>query len=348
MCLCTKNIKAYIAKEDIKVFKILRKEGQGYKTPYQNKEVVLGSVMKPDNGVEHKKGNYGYNNCTLCVEGGFIHAVTRTKLYDKDKVEDENYIVVECYIPKGTEFYFSDDFIEVAAKELYLSDKIVDNNSGLSNEEMQNLLLSYPIESLISKDKVSVGWLMLDDRTFVHPSLFNKDKMKPIGIVCEIVGNEYKIMSLNQTMDRWSNDYIKVEGLENLEKEDEIYADTKGKEHCEIISRCKEYKTGIFPAVEWCLNYVTNGINVGDWYLPACGELRNAVLNMHIINAALFFTSVGVMLSTSIDYWSSSEYSSDYARHVYAYNGYVVNYNKDYIGYVRAWLRVGSEGVVRG
>ena len=291
MCLCTKNIKAYIAKEDIKVFKILRKEGQGYKTPYQNKEVVLGSVMKPDNGVEHKKGNYGYNNCTLCVEGGFIHAVTRTKLYDKDKVEDENYIVVECYIPKGTEFYFSDDFIEVAAKELYLSDKIVDNNSGLSNEEMQNLLLSYPIESLISKDKVSVGWLMLDDRTFVHPSLFNKDKMKPIGIVCEIVGNEYKIMSLNQTMDRWSNDYIKVEGLENLEKEDEIYADTKGKEHCEIISRCKEYKTGIFPAVEWCLNYVTNGINVISG-IP-CKKLS---INLIFTSFLLGFGGISVLL----------------------------------------------------
>ena len=348
MCLTTKNLKPYVAKEDIKVFKILQRIDKRYITPYQGSEVTLESVMKPDKEIEHKEGNCGYNNCTLCVEGGFIHAVTNAVAYDKDKIENENYVVVEAYIPKGTEFYLSDDFIEVAAKELYITDKIIDNKSKLSDEEMRVLLLTYPIENLISKDKVSIGWFMLDDKTVVHPSLFDKSKMNPIGIICEITGNEYKVISLEQTTDKWCVDYFKVEGLENLNSEDKIYSDDKGQEHCKIISKQNGYTEGKFPATKWCLDYETEGTKKGDWYLPACGELRNAILNIHIINAVIIWSSVGVTLLTSSSYWSSSEYSSDYARYVYTLNGGVDSLNKNGYRYVRAWLRVGSGGVVRG
>lgn len=348
MCLVTKNLKSYVAKENIKVFKILQRMDKRYITPYQGSEVILGSVMKPKNEVEHKKGNYGYDNCTLCVEGGFIHAVTNAVAYDKDKVEDENYVIVEAYIPKGTEFYLSDDFIEVAAKELYITDKIVNDKSKLSDEEMRVLFLTYPIENLISKDKVSIGWFMLDDKTVVHPSLFDKSKMNPIGIICEITGNEYKVISLEQTTDKWCVDYFKVEGLENLNSEDKIYSDDKGQEYCKIISKQNGYTEGKFPATKWCLDYETEGTKKGDWYLPACGELRNAILNMHIINAVIICSSVGVTLHTSYGYWSSSEYGSRSARGVGTYDGYVNGYGKHDSGYVRAWLRVGAEGVVRG
>ena len=348
MCLTTKNLKPYVAKEDIKVFKILQRIDKRYITPYQGSEVTLGSVMKPDKEIEHKEGNCGYNNCTLCVEGGFIHAVTNAVAYDKDKIENENYVVVEAYIPKGTEFYLSDDFIEVAAKELYITDKIIDNKSKLSDEEMRVLLLTYPIENLISKDKVSIGWFMLDDKTVVHPSLFDKSKMNPIGIICEITGNEYKVISLEQTTDKWCVDYFKVEGLENLNSEDKIYSDDKGQEHCKIISKQNGYTEGKFPATKWCLDYETEGTKKGDWYLPACGELRNAILNIHIINAVIIWSSVGVTLLTNSGYWSSSEYSSDYARRVYTIGGNVYGGYKGSHRYVRAWLRVGSGGVVRG
>ena len=348
MCLTTKNLKPYVAKEDIKVFKILQRIDKRYITPYQGSEVTLESVMKPDKEIEHKEGNCGYNNCTLCVEGGFIHAVTNAVAYDKDKIENENYVVVEAYIPKGTEFYLSDDFIEVAAKELYITDKIIDNKSKLSDEEMRVLLLTYPIENLISKDKVSIGWFMLDDKTVVHPSLFDKSKMNPIGIICEITGNEYKVISLEQTTDKWCVDYFKVEGLENLNSEDKIYSDDKGQEHCKIISKQNGYTEGKFPATKWCLDYETEGTKKGDWYLPACGELRNAILNIHIINAVIIWSSVGVTLGTNLIYWSSSEDSSSSARYVYTGSGRVYDGNKYGSIYVRAWLRVGSGGVVRG
>ena len=348
MCLVTKNLKSYVAKENIKVFKILQRMDKRYITPYQGSEVILGSVMKPKNEVEHKKGNYGYDNCTLCVEGGFIHAVTNAVAYDKDKVEDENYVIVEAYIPKGTEFYLSDDFIEVAAKELYITDKIVNNKSKLSDEEMRVLLLTYPIENLISKDKLSIGWFMLDNKTVVHPSLFDKSKMNPIGIICEITGNEYKVISLEQTTDKWCVDYFKVEGLKNLNSEDKIYSDDKGQEHCKTISKQNGYTEGKFPATKWCLDYETEGTKKGDWYLPACGELRNAILNMHIINAVLIWSSVGVEVNTGYWYWSSSEYDSNLARALDTSNGRVYANLKSSSNYVRAFLRVSAEGVVRG
>lgn len=349
MCLVTKNLKPYVAKEDIKVFKILQKTDKGYKTPYRGKEVELGVIMKPNENVSHTVGNRGYDNCMLCVENGFIHAVTNTVSYDKEKVDDtENYIVVECFIPKGTEFYLSDDFVEVAAKELFITDKIVNNKSVLSNEEMETLLLTYPIENLIPKDEVSAGYIMLSDKTFVHPSLFNKSNMNPIGIICEALEDGYKVMSLEQTTKEWATEYVKVEGLESLENIDEIYSDNKGQEHCKTISIQDGYIDGRFPATKWCLEYQTEGTKKGDWYLPACGELRNAILNMHIINAVLICSSVGVEVNTDGWYWSSSEYYSYRAHFLYTSYGGVYHGHKSNYGYVRAFLRVGSGGVVRG
>ena len=341
MCLYTKNLKPYVAKEDIKVYKILKKTNGEYITPYQNTKVSLGSVMNPYTEIEYRDAYYGYDNCTLRIKGGCIHAVTSTIAYDKDIVKDvDNYIVVEAYIPKGVKFYFSDDFVEVAAKELYITDNIVDNYSKLSDEEIKVLLLTYPIENLIPKDKVSIGYIMLDNKTFVHPSSFDKNRMDPIGIVCNVNKDCYKIISLDETKTIWATDFIKVDGLEKLKKE--FYLDDRGKKYCEIINQCSESKTGIFPAVEWCLNYKTKGTKQGDWYLPACDELRHAILNIHIINAVIYACSYGVTVHTSSYYWSSSEYSSSQAWRAYTYNGTMYYNYKDYHFYVRAFLCVGG------
>lgn len=341
------NGKPYVAKENIKVFKILAKDGIYYKTPYQGSIVELGSPMKPDKEINYNSRNYGYKKSMLCVEGGFIHAVTNVVDYDDVVSDNENYAVVEAFIPKGVEFYVSDDFVEIAAKELFITDKIVGRNTKWSKEELKAFLLEYPIENLISKDKVSIGWLMLNDKTFVHPSLFDKEIMQAVGIVCETDENGYNIMSLEETTKQWSEKFVKVEGLGTFEGE-EVYADRNGQEHCKVISKQEQFNNEMFPAVKWCLDYETEGTKKGDWYLPACGELRNAILNMHIINAVLICSSIGVQVNTSRGYWSSSEYSGGRARYVDTNDGSVYYYVKDGYGRVRAFLRVSAEGVVRG
>ena len=109
-----------------------------------------------------------------------------------------------------------------------------------------------------------------------------------------------------------------------------------------------------YPAASCCDMFYTEGTQQGDWYLPAMGELGYIMPPFNKINEAItkmrnaYGSSVGVSLLTNYYYWSSSEYSSYFARRVYTNYGVVYNYRKDYSYYVRAWLRVGSGGVVRG
>ena len=89
-----------------------------------------------------------------------------------------------------------------------------------------------------------------------------------------------------------------------------------------------------YSAANACHLYSAPGIVAGEWYLPAAGELGYIMPRFNQIQASLN-TVGGVQLGTGGYYWSSSEYSSDYARRVDTYNGHV-NYNsKTYAFYVR-------------
>lgn len=103
-----------------------------------------------------------------------------------------------------------------------------------------------------------------------------------------------------------------------------------------------------YPAASCCDMFYTEGTSQGDWYLPACGELGYIMPPFNKINEAIsnmrqaYGSSVGVELGTRSYYWSSSEYSSNYARTVDANHGGVHPGNKINYSYVRAWLRVGG------
>ena len=103
-----------------------------------------------------------------------------------------------------------------------------------------------------------------------------------------------------------------------------------------------------YPAASCCDMFHTEGTSQGDWYLPACGELGYIMPPFNKINDAIgkmrtaYGSSVGVELGTGDYYWSSTEYSSNGARYVLAYNGGVYDDGKSRTNYVRAWLRVGG------
>lgn len=109
------------------------------------------------------------------------------------------------------------------------------------------------------------------------------------------------------------------------------------------------YSTGYYPAACCCWRYHTDGTSQGDWYLPACGELGYIMPKFNQIQTSInalrsaYGDSVGVQLKSNDAYWSSSEYSSDYARYVYTGHGIVYGTNKDIVYYVRAWLQVGGK-----
>lgn len=108
-----------------------------------------------------------------------------------------------------------------------------------------------------------------------------------------------------------------------------------------------------YPAASCCDMFHTEGTQQGDWYLPACGELGYIIPPLNKINYAIdkirtaYGSSVGVRLNSINEYhWSSTQYSSGLARYVNTNRGEVNSYNKNYYGYVRAWLRVKPDGTI--
>ena len=109
------------------------------------------------------------------------------------------------------------------------------------------------------------------------------------------------------------------------------------------------YASGYYPPACCCWRFHTVGTEQGDWYLPACGELGYIMPRFNKINETItnlvnaYGSSVGATLSTGNFYWSSSEYSSIYARRVDTNYGRVYStYKNGDGGYVRAFARIFS------
>ena len=110
---------------------------------------------------------------------------------------------------------------------------------------------------------------------------------------------------------------------------------------------------GDCPAASCCDMFYTDGTQQGDWYLPACGELGYLMPSFNKINDAItqmqnvYGSSVGVKLSTDGDYWSSSKYDKRCAREISTSKSAVFYEEKTLNSFVRAFLRVNADGVVR-
>ena len=100
-----------------------------------------------------------------------------------------------------------------------------------------------------------------------------------------------------------------------------------------IIANMPNILSNWFDAQTVCEKY-----NKQNGYLPTVDELEVAVKYLNEINQC-FEDNSGYTMYSSYNYWSSSEYSSDSARRVYANNGYVNYGNKNNYYYVRAWFR---------
>ena len=74
------------------------------------------------------------------------------------------------------------------------------------------------------------------------------------------------------------------------------------------------------------------------YIMPKWNEIQGAISN---INTVYGSNVVAVSLDVSDYYWSSSEYSSNYARFLHTRNGLVgCDIKYGILGYVRAFLRV--------
>ena len=104
---------------------------------------------------------------------------------------------------------------------------------------------------------------------------------------------------------------------------------------------------GYYPAACCCWRFHTVGTEQGQWYLPACGELGYVANRFNAINETInkvlsvYSSVVAVAMDTYDSLWSSTEYSTKYARALGTNTGNINNYgSKDTYHDVRAFLRV--------
>lgn len=73
------------------------------------------------------------------------------------------------------------------------------------------------------------------------------------------------------------------------------------------------------------------------YIMPKWNEIQGAISNIKTVYGS---NVVAVSLNDSFIYWSSSEYSSNNARHLDTNYGHVYGNGKNVGSYVRAFLRV--------
>ena len=152
-----------------------------------------------------------------------------------------------------------------------------------------------------------------------------------------------------------------------LKEENNCLWDFNGKGNTDVIMAAQtadwsgttitnNYNAGNYPAACCCRRFSTIGTNPGDWYLPAVGELAYLPVRLKEINLSLMALEKYVSAirvggknsqwpSGTYGYWcwSSSEYSSTYARYVFTIDGTVDSLNKSYTdsgNRVRAFIAI--------
>ena len=136
-----------------------------------------------------------------------------------------------------------------------------------------------------------------------------------IGVVVE--DNAY-VMSKPTSMTWASNTSTDVSSMTNFSSGDAAKGDYLGKLNTAAIVAAYSSDTTSNNAAKYCNSYSTAGTSAGQWYLPAAGEIVDFVSGNYA-TLARAFSKLGVAISGT--FWSSSEYSSNYAWHVYSSDG---------------------------
>ena len=296
MCLYLSNKTALIAKKNITVYKYVEECNGGYFTSFCNTKIKTNETFVPNTEFEIR-------NCCrkYCIEGGAIHAFL-TNIDSR-----LNGTCLKAIIKKGTEYYVQDDFKEIAAKELYITNEVV--TEKVTTPDFKSILEDYLSvvmndESFMNKDDVKVGYYMLSDKTFVSP-LEGFDHSKAIGIVAFFDKNdEPVIVSIDEEYLPWLTEYsMNNKVCSKIEDPDN---DFDGKKHTYDIVASKDYDPVKFKAIAYCTYYETYGTERGDWYLGSVGEMINVAKNVAIINLSIYYTGVGTPLKMKW-VWTSSE-----------------------------------------
>ena len=182
---------------------------------------------------------------------------------------------------------------------------------GLSASELKELAaeVAQELESertvsseVIQKDssKLKVGWYAFEGKKFspnpkAYPNCqgvvawLNPDLNAPIG-------KRGLILTPDVIKTQCAEAYCKTE---ICDEEDGMTNTERLITHAEMYEVC-------FPAAEWCHLYSENGVKLGEGFLPAKIQLKQASANIDIINPALEKIG-GTILNVADWCWTSSE-----------------------------------------
>ena len=303
MCLYISNKKPLVAKKDIVVYKYVKEQNGIYVTPYQNYPIqtnkVLSASHKGEDIVDTTYHKYS-------IRGGAIHAYTSSN--DSDWVEGNT--CLKAIIKKGTEFWVQDDFKQVAARSLYITDEVVTDKQNTNIIKFCKMIID---EAPINKDGIKIGDVLLADKTYASP-LGNFDKSKVIGYVAYFnpqdnspihvgINTEYLPFVKDRHHNSSCHSNITYDKAEN---------DFDGYKHTYDIANADDYNADLFKAINYCINYVTKGTNKGDWHLGATGEIIAMAKNLIFINTAIMLVGIGETLNLKWSWTSSQYYDGQY------------------------------------
>lgn len=187
--------------------------------------------------------------------------------------------------------------------------------------------MSFPTDLEYAAPKVAaIGDIAYSDGS--TSADYNSTK-SAVGIVIEVTsGAATKIVSLTETSTYWSTEYVDTNAT----------SETDGMANMTAIQSILDWESK-YPAFKWCDDYIDASGN-SEWYLPATDELYQLYEVKDAVNTAIEKIIAGDGMATSLGtsswYWSSSQYSYDYAWDRSFSDGYVSTYDKDHTDFVRA------------
>ena len=162
----------------------------------------------------------------------------------------------------------------------------------------------------------------------------------PIGVVVYMatVNDQKWIMALDNAVNnvKWSTELVDIPEITNYTTERTVVSDLKSCENTEAMLALGADK---YPAAATAKNYAPAGAEStkGKWCLPSAG-IWNMVNNHRPEIDAAITLARGTSLRSSDYYWSSSEYSSQYAWRWSSsgafsnlYKGHTDHYGLDYV-----------------
>lgn len=336
MCLST-NIKMMVAKKDIVCYKSLSKHSKDtYTTPCR------GTIVKLNRELVANQQNRSYNEEGFnSIEGGFIHALLCFN--EAGGGFGKKCVVFKAIIPAGTEFFINNEFTQICARKMFITDEKVsvkDGKNGLVKQLYDTLDAIMPQE--IKDSEIAIGdFCVVDDngeKRYIHRSQYIPEIDDDIIGVVGFFNEDGKpvVLSRKETEKEWSKLEWGKRPLINASVDyDNREKSFNGKELTNSVINSSGYKDKDYPAFKYIKEFKTKGTKADDWYIGAIGELKKMSHNTLQINISLMMLKDADLLYFWL--WSSSECNGYHAWFLGPSNGYVLSYFKHGSHRVRAF-----------